>query len=209
MKVIAINGSPRKGGNTDTGLQLMGEVFQQNGIEFEVLQIGIKPINGCMACGKCSEIEKNLCVINNDVVNEWTLKLAEADGIILASPVHYSGIAGNMKSAIDRLFYHKAGMFKYKVGAVMCATRRAGASSTIDQLMHYLTLNEMIVVGSTYWNIVHGKEKGEMVKDAEGVQTLLTLADNMSWMLKVIENGKGVIEKPEPRMKEWTHFVRD
>ncbi len=208
MKVVAINGSPRKGGNTETALKIMGEVFEQQGITLEILNIGVKPINGCIACGKCAEMANNACVITNDFVNEWVDKLAAADGVILASPVYYSGIAGNMKSAIDRIFYRKSSLFKYKVGAAICAVRRSGGSSTLDQLMHYLTISELVVIGSSYWGIVHGREQGQVVEDGEGVQTLETLADNMAWMIKVLKHSEGVIEKPTPREKVWTHFIR-
>jgi len=208
MKVIALNGSPRQDGNTATALGLIGKILKDEGFDFEILHIGTQAINGCIGCGKCRETEFNLCIFNQDFVNDWILKLRNADGIILGSPVYYSGIAGSFKSALDRLFYGKSALYRYKVGAAICAVRRSGGSSTLDQLMHYLTISEMFIVNSTYWNIVHGREKAEMLLDGEGVQTLETLADNMSFLIKSLKHAEPEIPRPTPRKRVGTNFIR-
>ena len=160
MKVLAINGSPNKEGNTFHALTIVGSKLKEQDIEFEILHIGNKAVRGCMACGKCRETKDEKCSVTTDPLNEWIQKMKAADGLILASPVHFSGIPGTMKSFLDRAFYVSSGngnLFRHKVGAAVVAVRRSGGSSTFDSLNHYLMYCEMILATSNYWNIIHGR----------------------------------------------------
>lgn len=211
MKVIAINGSPRKEGNTFLGLTTVGKTLSQKGIDFELLHIGNKNIRGCLACGKCKTMQNLTCSITTDIVNEVLPKIAVADGLLLGSPVYYSGVAGTMKSFLDRLFYvagANGAAFRLKVAAAVVAVRRSGGSSTFDCLNHYFTMSEMVVATSTYWNILHGREPQEGVKDEEGIQTLERLGENMAWLLQMIEKTKTEIPQPQKVQKIYTSFIR-
>jgi len=211
MKVVAINGSPHKEGNTYHALQLVGSKLEENGIDFEILHVGNKAIRGCIACGKCRKLQNEQCGITTDPLNEWIQVLKDADGIVLASPVHYSGIAGTMKSLLDRLFYvslSNGNFFRHKVGAALVAVRRSGGSSTLDSLNHYLTYSEMMLATSSYWNIIHGTSPGEAVQDAEGVQIMETLGENMAWQLKMREMTKDTLPAPAKVSKVMTNFIR-
>lgn len=211
MKVIAINGSPNKEGNTFHALSMVGDELKKNGIEFEILHIGHKMIHGCTGCGKCSINKDEKCVIKTDEMNHWIQQIKDVDGIILGSPVYYSGIPGTMKSFLDRLFYvsgSNGSLLRHKVGAALAAVRRSGGSATFDSLNHYLTYSEMIIATSNYWNVIHGRVAGEVNKDDEGKQIMRVLAKNMSWLLKMKEATKDTIQPPEKEKKEYTHFVR-
>lgn len=210
MKVIALNGSPKPNGNTHVALTLVGGELQQAGIEFEIIHIGNKLIRGCLACGSCAKTQNEQCIVN-DEVNECLQKLKMADGILLGSPVHYSGIGGTMKSFLDRLFYVagvNGGLFRHKVGASIVALRRSGGSSTLDGLNHYINYAEMIIPGSNYWNIVHGREPGEMLQDHEGRQIMRVLGKNMAWLLKVMAAGKVQVPEVQREDKIVTNFIR-
>ena len=209
MKVIAVNGSPHAEGNTHAALSLIGEELQQQGIEFEILHIGAKSIRGCLACGSCAKNLNEQCVIN-DEVNAALQKLKTADGILLGAPVHYAGIPGTMKSFLDRLFYvagANGGLFRHKVGATVAVARRCGGSSTFDALNHYISYAEMIMPGSNYWNVVHGRNPGEILQDHEGIQIMRVLGKNMAWLLKVMEAGKTQVPPPREQ-KVVTNFIR-
>jgi multimeric flavodoxin WrbA len=211
MKVIAINGSPKAEGNTYHALNMVGAELQAAGIEFEIIQVGHEAVHGCMACGKCAVNKDEKCVITSDCVNAVIQKVKNADGIILGSPVYYSGIAGTMKSFLDRMFYvsgANGGFFRHKAGLSVCAVRRSGGSSTFDSLNHYLAYSEMILATGNYWNIIHGRAPGDVEKDDEGKQTMRMLGKNMAWILKLIENGKGHVEEPAKEQKVFTHFIR-
>jgi len=211
MKVIAINGSPRATGNTFHALRMAGEQIEARGIDFEIIHIGNKAVRGCLACGKCRENQNEKCVITSDPLNEWVQKMKQADGIILGSPVYYSGIPGTMKSFLDRVFYvsgSNGNLFRHKVGAAVVALRRSGGSSTLDSLMHYLSYSEMILATSNYWNIIHGRTPGEVEQDAEGVQIIKLLGDNMAWLLTLREQTKDSIPAPDPVQKVMTSFIR-
>ena len=208
MKVIAINGSPKTNGNTHTALALVGEQLQKEGIEFEIIQVGNKLIRGCMACGACAKKKKKKCIYD-DEVNACLQKLKTADGILLGAPVHYAGIAGTMKSFLDRLFYVagvNGGLFRHKVGASVVAVRRSGGVPTFDALNHYITYAEMIMPGSNYWNVIHGREPGEVLQDHEGNQVMRVLGKNMAWLLKLVAAGKA--QAPQREDKVVTNFVR-
>jgi multimeric flavodoxin WrbA len=211
MKVIAINGSPEAAGNTAYALNRVGLSLREEGIDFEMIQVGNQPVHGCMACCKCIEKQNGKCVFSNDRVNEVLPILKEADGIVLGSPVHYSGIGGTMKSFLDRTFFvsgANGNYFRHKVGAAVTAVRRSGGSVTFNSLNMYLTISEMLVASSNYWNIVHGNEPEEASADAEGVQVMHLLGKNIAWLLKMKEAAKGLVAEPEAVNKVFTNFIR-
>jgi multimeric flavodoxin WrbA len=167
---------------------MVGEVLEEQGIEFEILHVGNTAVRGCMACGNCGKRKDEKCVYTADPVNEWIQIMKKADGIILASPVYYSGVAGTMKCFLDRAFYvsgSNGNLFRHKVGAALAAVRRTGGSSTLDCLNHYLSYSEMLIASSHYWNVIHGKLPGDVEKDEEGVQIMQVLGSNMAWLLKM------------------------
>lgn len=211
MKVIAFNGSPHKMGNTASALELAKEQFESAGIEFEIFHVGTKPVAGCMGCGMCFKNKNEECIIKGDSVNEAIQKVKDADGVILASPVHYSGIAGNMKSFLDRLYYTcgaNGNMMRHKVGSALVAVRRSGGTATFDQLNHYLLISEMIVPASNYWNVIHGAAPGEIKEDGEGVQILNVMCENMIWILRSLEYSREAVPPPQARKKVMTNFIR-
>jgi len=211
MKVVAINGSPHKAGNTYQALQLVGSKLEENGIEFEIIHVGNKAVRGCMACGKCQKTQDDKCGITTDPLNEWIQTIKNADGIILSSPVYYSGVAGTMKCFLDRLFYvsgSNGNFFRHKVGAAVVAVRRTGGSATLDSLNHYLSYSEMMLATSSYWNIIHGTSPGEALQDGEGVQIMETLGKNMAWQLNMREMTKDSLPAPAKVKKVMTNFIR-
>jgi multimeric flavodoxin WrbA len=211
MKVIAINGSPKKEGNTYHALKMVGEEILKAGIDFEILHVGNKMIHGCIACGNCALNKNEKCSIEKDELNNWIQEIKKADGIILGAPVYYSGIAGTMKCFLDRLFYvssSNGGLFRHKVGAAVVAVRRSGGSSTFDSLNHYLMYSEMILATSNYWNIIHGAKPGEAEQDIEGKQIMRILGKNVAWILKMKEISADKLETPEKEKKEYTNFIR-
>jgi len=211
MKVIAINGSPRKEGNTFHALTMAGNELIANGIDFEILHVGHKLIHGCTACGKCAVNKDEECSIKVDDINKWIKELKPADGIIIGSPVYYSGIAGTMKCFLDRVFYvsgSNGNLFRHKVGASVVALRRTGGSSTFDCLNHYLSISEMVIATANYWNVIHGRTVGEVTLDMEGSQTMRVLGRNMAWLLKMKEASKDLVEEPAAEQKVATNFIR-
>lgn len=211
MKVLLINGSPRPSGNTAIALETVGQELASAGIETEMVQIGAKPVSGCIHCGMCIKNQDQKCAIKKDIVNEFIPKMKEADGIVLGSPVHFVGISGNMKGFLDRAFFVgsvNGGLFRHKVGASVAAVRRAGGIHVVDQLNKYLQYNEMLVPGSTYWASAHGMMPGEVTQDLEGIQTMRMLGKNMAWLLKLVEHGKGAITPPEKENKIYMSFIR-
>jgi multimeric flavodoxin WrbA len=211
MKVIAINGSPKPQGNTFHALSMVGNEIKAAGIDFEILHVGHKMIHGCIACGKCAVNKDEKCSSFNDDVNQWIQLLKHADGILLGSPVYYSGIAGTMKCFLDRVFYVSGAngqLFRNKVAAAIVAVRRSGGSSTLDGMIHYLTYAEMILATSCYWNVIHGRLPGEVAQDAEGVQIMRVLGKNMAWLLKMKEAAATAVEPPVKEIKEITNFIR-
>jgi len=211
MRVIAINGSPNREGNTFHALSMVGEELIAAGIEFEILHVGHKLIHGCLACNKCAVNKDERCVIKTDDLNLWIQQMKEADGIIIGSPVHYSGIPGTMKSFLDRAFYVagvNGGLFRQKVGAAVVAVRRTGGSATFDSLNHFLNYSEMVIATSNYWNVIHGRSAGEVAQDAEGVQIMHVLGKNMAWVLKMKEATAGIIVPPKTERKVMTNFIR-
>lgn len=205
MKVMLVNGSPNKEGNTSLVLKELENTFKSNDIEVEIFWIGNKGLPGCTGCGKCMQTKK--CVFD-DVVNEFLDKAKDCNGFIFAAPVHYASINGNMSSFMDRVFYGKANLFKGKVAAAVTVCRRAGGVTAFDRLNKYFTYSSMVVATSNYWNGVFGLEKGDVLKDEEGMQTMRILANNMSWIIKCIKCGKEKgIEFPKMEKKIFTHYI--
>ena len=205
MKVLLINGSPRSNGNTAVALDEMCKIFAQNGVETEVVQVGNKPVRGCIACGKCAE--KGKCVFE-DLVNETAPKFAASDGLVIASPVYYASANGSLIAFLDRLFYSGHFDKRMKVGVSVAVARRAGTTATFDQLNKYFTICGMPVASANYWNEVHGRAPGEAEQDAEGMQTLRTLARNMVFLMKSIALGKEQFGLPQEEPRVFTNFIR-
>lgn len=210
MKVMLVNGSPNKKGCTYTALTEIAKTLETYDIETEIFWIKTKPITGCIACGKCSELGK--CTFD-DVVNEFVEKAYGADAFVFGSPVYYASANGSMVSFLDRSFYsnsHGAGAeaFKNKPGAVICSARRGGTTATYDQLIKYLGISQMPIISSFYWNMVHGNTPEEVMQDEEGLGTMRQLAHNMAFFLKCIEAGeeKGITLTQE--LKPRTNFIR-
>lgn len=211
MKVIAFNGSPNKEGNTYHGIKIVLEELEKEGIETEIIHVGNKSIRGCIACRKCSQNKNGKCIISTDPVNEWIEKMKEADGIIIGSPVHYSAIAGTMKSFLDRAFRvaeANDNLLRYKVGTSIVAVRRSGGIPTFNQLNNYINHSEMLMPTSNYWNVINGTKPGDALLDEEGVQIMRVLGKNMAWLMKLIENGEKSLPKPEMEEKIFTNFIR-
>jgi len=191
MKVVAFNGSARKDGNTAILIRRVLNVLESEGIETELIQLSGEQIHGCTACGVCFKIKNKQCKIVNDNVNLYIEKMVEADGIILGSPTYFSMMSSEMKALIDRSgFVGKANsnLFKRKVGAAVVAVRRAGAIPTFDAINHFFLISEMIIPGSSYWNIGIGLNKGDVEKDEEAMQTMDDLGRNMAWLLKKLKS---------------------
>ena len=211
MKVLAINGSPRENGNTAQAIDVLLKELQNEGIETELVTIGHKTIHGCNSCFKCAESKDGRCPAFNDAVNELLPKMIEADGIVLGSPVYFSGINGTLKAFLDRVFFVSwinGGLLRLKIGASVVAVRRSGGTEAFDQLNKYFQISELMTVGSCYWNVIHGFLPGEVQQDPEGLYIVRTLGRNMAWLLKLTECGKGSVEPPKPEEPVMTNFVR-
>ena len=204
MKVLMLNGSPRLNGNTSIALKEMEKIFLGEGIEVKTMQIGNKDIRGCIACGSCYKTGK--CVFN-DEVNEIAWEFEEADGLVVASPVYYASANATLVACLDRLFYSTGFDKTMKVGAAVAVARRGGCSATFDELNKYFTIAGMPVASSQYWNSVHGRLPGEAEKDAEGLQTMRTLARNMAFLMKSIALGKEKYGLPEKESPQITNFI--
>ena len=205
MKVLMVNGSPHPNGNTAAALAEMQKVFEAEGVETELLQIGNKAIRGCVACGSCRE--KGKCVFD-DAVNEAAPIFEAADGIVVGTPVYYASANATVVAFFDRLFFSASFDKTMKVGASVAVARRGGCSATFDELNKYFTISGMPVASSQYWNSVHGLVPGEAVQDAEGLQTMRTLAKNMTFLMKSIALGKEKFGLPKAEEKVATNFIR-
>ena len=203
-KVILLNGSPHANGCTATALNEMIKVFQEEGIETELIHVGNKSIRGCISCNRCSEMGK--CVFD-DLVNEVAPKFAEADGLVVGSPVYYAGPNGTILSFMDRLFYSTSFSKQMKVGAAVVSCRRGGNTATYDVLNKYFTISSMPVASSTYWNQVHGFTAEDAKKDLEGLQTMRNLARNMTFMIKAFADAKEKYGYPEMERSYFTSFT--
>jgi len=205
MKVLLVNGSPNLNGCTYTALQQVASALQEEQIESEIMNIGIKPIQDCIACNKCKST--GVCIFN-DVVNEIIEKAKTCDGFIFGSPVYYSHPNGRLLSALNRIFYAGSKHFKHKPASSVVSARRAGTSSSLDVINKHFTINEMPVVSSVYWNQVHGNTAEEVLQDAEGMSIMYALGKNMAWLLKCIEAGKQQAINPPVNTKQKTNFIR-
>ena len=186
MKVLAINGSPRKEGNTANILDMVLEPLREQGIETEVFHIGGKPVRGCTGCRQCRQLEGHKCVIDSDFVNECIEKMVAADAIILGSPTYFADVTTEMKALIDRsgaVSRANGDLLARKIGAAVVAVRRAGSIHAFDTMNHFFLIGQMIVVGSTYWNLAIGMNAGEVRNDQEGCNTMKSLGENIGWLL--------------------------
>ena len=191
MKVLGINCSPRKGGNTEILINEVFKALQKEGIKTEFFQLGGKTVAGCIACMKCRKKADGRCHQKNDVINECIEKMVKADAIIIGSPVYFADLSTEAKALIDVAGYalgFAGNQLKRKPGAAVIAVRRAGAIHAFDSLNHFFLINEMIIPGSSYWNIAIGREKGDVLKDEEGMKTMMVLGENMAWLLKKIKD---------------------
>ena len=202
MKVVLINGSPHRKGNTFIALSEVAGALEKEGVQTEIIQLGIKAVQGCIACNKCAELGH--CVFQDTLYNQVREALQEADGIVVGSPVYYAGPNGALCALLDRVFYSCSELLAYKAGASVAVCLRGGASATFDRLNKYFTILNMPVVSSQYWNSVHGMRPGEATEDAEGLQTMRMLGRNMAWLLKGVKRE----ERPEPELRVMTNFIR-
>ena len=205
MKVLMINGSPREKGNTAIALDEMKNVFEAEGVETEIVQVGNKNVRGCVACGRCAKLGK--CVFD-DIVNELAPDFEAADGLVIASPVYYASANATLIALLDRLFYSSRFDKTMKVGASVVCARRGGCSATFDELNKYFTISGMPVASSRYWNSIHGRAPGEADEDGEGKQTMRTLARNMAFLMKSIALGKEKFGLPEKETPIRTNFIK-
>lgn len=206
MKVLMLNGSANANGNTFAALNEVGKQLNEEGIDYEIFNIGGAPIRDCIGCRQCTE---EGCVYTDDAVNEFIAKAKEADGFIFGTPVYYAHPSGRILSFLDRAFFSAENAFRHKPGAAVTVARRAGNTASFDCLNKYFGITEMPVPGSTYWNLTHGRNPGEAVQDLEGMQTMRNLAKNMAWMLKCFELGKkNGINPPDPEAEYVTNFIR-
>ena len=203
-KILLLNGSPHQHGCTATALEEMIRVFDEEGIETELIQVGNKAIRGCIACGSCEKNGK--CVFNDDLVNEVAAKFEAADGLVVGSPVYYGSPNGTILSFLDRLFYSTSFSKQMKVGAAVVSCRRGGNTASFDVLNKYFTISSMPVASSTYWNQVHGFSARDVKKDLEGLQTMQNLARNMSFMVRAFADAKQKYGYPQIRKDSFTSF---
>lgn len=205
MKVLLLNGSPKAQGNTARALKEMEAIFAQEGIEVETVHVGNKDIRSCISCLHCKKAGK--CVFD-DMVNELAVKFEQADGLVVGSPVYYASANATLVAALTRLFYSTRFDKRMKVGASVVVARRGGCSATFDELNKFFTISGMPVASSQYWNSIHGGAPGQAEEDAEGLQTMRTLARNMSFLMKSIALGKEKYGLPEKEAPQWTNFIR-
>lgn len=207
MKVMLFNGSPRANGCTYTALSEVAKVLNAEGIDTEIVHLGNAPVQDCIGCMGCAKTRR--CVFGNDPINELAERAKSADGFIFGTPVYYAHPSGRVLSAMDRMFYSAKENFAKKPAAVVASARRAGTTASLDAICKHLTISEMPVVSSTYWNMVHGNSPEQVVQDSEGMQTMRNLGRNMAWILKCIEAGKAAgINPPESEKGARTNFIR-
>ena len=206
MKVLMLNGSARPSGNTFIALKEIGEQLKKEGIDYEIVNVGNKPLRDCIGCNRCTEAG---CVFADDGVNDFVAKARAADGFVFGTPVYYAHPSGRILSFLDRAFYSSSDAFAFKPGAAVAVARRGGTSASFDVLNKYFGISRMPVVGATYWNLVHGAAPGEAAEDAEGLQTMRNLARNMAYLLKCQEAGRQAgVPLPETERGNRTNFIR-
>jgi len=210
MKVLLINGSPREKGNTFLALSEVAKTLNDEGIDTEIVSIGKKAVQGCIACGMCGRIGK--CTFNDDLYYSiWRTVKDGIDGLVVGSPVYYGGPNGSLCALLDRVFYSLGPNLQFKPGASVVVCRRGGASAAFDRLNKYFTMMNMPLVSSQYWNMVYGQTPGQVMLDEEGMQTMRTLARNMAWMIKGLRpRSEGACEVAQPKQEQhvWTNFIR-
>lgn len=206
MKVLMVNGSCHKNGNTNRALTEVGEQLVKEGVEYEIFQLGTEAIRDCIGCGKCTA---QGCVFTDDCVNEFIAKAKEADGFVFGTPVYYAHPSGRVLSFLDRVFYSSSRSLAFKPAAAVAVARRGGTTASFDVMNKYFGISQMPVAGSTYWNIGHGCVGQEMEQDGEGLQTMRNLARNLAWMMKCFEAGKEKgVALPEAERTNRTNFIR-
>ena len=204
-KVLLINGSPRENGNTFVALSEVSKALNSEGIDTEIISIGKKAVQGCIACGMCGRTGK--CTFNDDLYYRVMRVIKDGiDGLIIGPPVYYGGPNGSLCALLDRVFYSLGPNLQYKPGASVVVCRRGGATAAFDRLNKYYTMMNMPLVSSQYWNMVYGQTPGQAAQDEEGLQTMRTLARNMAWLIKKLNTGDGSIPEKEQRL--WTNFIR-
>lgn len=205
MKVLLINGSPKRNGNTFLALSEVASALEAEEVQTEIVSIGTKAVQGCVGCGKCKQTGE--CVFGDELYRTVRNGLKEADGLIVGTPVFYAGPNGSLCALLDRVFYSCSQYLRYKPGAAVAVCRRGGASAAFDRLNKYFTISNMPVVSSQYWNIIHGHQPGEAAQDAEGLQTMRTLGRNMAWVIKNLKTGTQPVPEPEA-IRQVTSFIR-
>ncbi len=207
MKVLLINAGPHKNGNTSLALSEVAKQLEKNGVEAEIVQVGVKPVRSCIACGQCRVKELGCCVFDDDICNRVIDKMAECDALVIGSPVYYGQPTGAALSLIHRMFFSAGHLFQNKPAAAVTVCRRGGATAAFQTLNMAFEMMNMPVVTSQYWNIVYGREQGEAALDTEGMQTMRTLADNMAFLLQRI-HANGAPHYPEREEWQPMHFIR-
>ncbi len=210
MKVLLINGSNKTNGCTNRALEEVAKVLVENGVEYEIFQVGAAPIRDCIGCNQCSaKLKNNTCIFNDDVVNQLIKKASECDGFVFGTPVYYAHPSGRILSLLDRVFYAGSRVFKHKPAFAIASARRAGTTASIDVLNKYFMFAQMPVVSSSYWNMVHGNIPEQVEQDLEGLQTMRNAARNLVWLMKCIELGKvNNVEPPNNESGVRTSFIR-
>lgn len=206
MKVLLVNGSPKKNGNTARALAEIAGTLEEQGVETEVFQLGSAPIRDCIGCGRCAELGR--CAFDDDAVNELIERARAADGFVFGSPTYYAHPSGRILCALDRAFYAGGAAFSHKPGTAVAIARRGGTSTNFDVLNKYMTINQMPIVSSTYWNNVFGRVPGEAEQDGEGLAAMRNLARNMAWLLHCIEAGRAAGIEPPTAERVRTNFIR-
>lgn len=207
MKVLMINGSAHENGTTAAALKIIADELKSQGVDSEIFCLGTSAVHTCIGCGSCQKTGR--CIFSDDPVNGLGEKVKKADGYIFAAPVHYASPSGAVIALLDRLFYSYGGYMKFKPAASVVAARRAGTTASYDVLNKYIGINSMLQVPSTYWNMIHGSNAEEALKDEEGVTVMRAIASNMAWLLKLLEKAKGTeLEKPVIIPKARTNFIR-
>lgn len=207
MKVLLINGSPHIDGCTATALGEIAKTLNIEGVETEILNVGTNAVRGCIGCRACRQSGTHRCVFSDDLVNIALEKMEQSDGLVIGSPVYYGSANGTLVSLLDRMFY-AGDCFKNKPGCVICSARRAGTTATYDELNKYIGISGMLMVPSCYWNMVHGNNKEEVVRDEEGMRIMRVLGKNMAWLLKMLEATKDTVPLPTPEPPAHTNFIR-
>jgi multimeric flavodoxin WrbA len=208
MKVLMLNGSPDSDGCTMAALEIVAGTLKDEGIDSEIIQTGKSPVRDCIACNACAKLD-NQCAFGDDCVNEFLRKAKDADGFVFGTPVYYAHPSGRVLSLLDRIFCAGSSVLSYKPGFAVACARRAGTIASLDVMNKYFTINQMPLVGSTYWTEVHGAQKADVAKDREGVETMIYAAKNLVWLIKCIESGKkSGITIPCFKKVERTNFIR-